>query len=173
MHCFKDPAGASWPVTINLFAVEQVKAAHGVDLPGLFGDQARPLGKLLGDDALLCKVVYALGQPDNEKAGRTLDDLKRAWAGETADGAVRAFTEELADFFRDPERRTLLRNVLKKFEDLGRVILTQGAAQLEAVDAEELIRLLKSSGPGPSGSAGSTAASSESIRVATPSASST
>lgn len=166
MHTFKDPAGNAWPITINLFAVEQVKAVHKVDLPGLFDAKLNGLVEFMGDEFKLAAVVYDLGQPDNREAGRTLDCLKRVWGGETADLAVKALMEELIDFFRDPERRKRLRKMLTKLEELGNAVLEEGAEALGRLDPKEARDWAKRS----SGSAGSTAGSSESIRVVSPSA---
>lgn len=163
MHCFKDQKGNAWPVVINLYAIEKVKAEHKVDLLGLFDRQAEPLGEFMTDDFAMCAVLYDLGQPDNEKAGRTPDDLKRAWGGETADAAADAFLEELIDFFRDPERRSRLRRLVAKFKEVGAAVLENRAKAVDEIDPAEVIRLL-SAGPaaGPSPSAGSTPAPSAS-----------
>jgi hypothetical protein len=178
MRSFTDKNGKQWLVDITWLTVERVRAACGIDMPGLFDPQLDNYGKLLGDELKLIEVVYECCRSSAEKDGLTLDDLKATWQGEIADAAQEAWKEALIDFFRDPARRAALRTMLKTIEEVGEKVIERGTAELTTAASEPAFdavwKLLKSGlANGSNAASGSTPATSDSIPAPSPSDNST
>lgn len=179
MHLFKDRDGREWTVDITVLTVERVKAACGVDLPSLFAERMAGLDTLLSDPFKLVAVIFECCRPGAEKAGLTIDSLKEAWNGETADSAIEAWLEELVGFFPDARRREALQKAIQSLRDLGTKVMERGAAMLtpEAVEAaaEQTVAAIRQqlSARESGASSGSTPATSASIPDPTLSDSST
>lgn len=103
------------------------------------------LAAIFEDPVLIGKVVYCLCKEDADRLGVTYDDFSRAMRGEAGDRAAQAFIEDFADFFPNPRVRAALREWIEN--------------RLRAIESPALV--------------GSSPASSASIPVPTPSASST
>jgi hypothetical protein len=176
MRSFTDKNGKQWLVDITWLTVERVRAACGIDMPGLFDPHLDNYGKLLADELKLIEVVFECCRAAAEQEGLTLDDLKATWQGEIADAAYEAWKESLIDFFRDPARRTALRTMLKTIEEVGAKVLERGTAELTTAASEPAFdavwQLLKSgSANGSSAASGSMPATLDSTPVPSPSAS--
>lgn len=174
MRTFKDRDGYDWTLDVNGFTLERVKAEFKVYLPSLLADRGQALMEFLDDDCRLIGVIFELCRERAEKDGRTLDDLKRTWAGEWADVAAGAFIEELIDFFRDPKRRKALRELMEQYTNLRNKVIEEAMAELNATDvtkaAKEIVAKLKStSATELNGHSGSSAESSDSIPARSPS----
>ena len=102
MRIFKDTAGRSWSLAINVDAIKRVRSMANVDLLDV-----TCVDRLTGDPVLLCDVLYALLKSDADAAKVTDIDFGRAMGGDTLDAATTAFLEELADFFPRPRRQVL------------------------------------------------------------------
>jgi hypothetical protein len=66
------------------------------------------------DECLLVDVIYLLCRDQCEQRKLSDEDFGRAMSGEAIDGACKALLEGLADFFRDPVKRRVLKIGLEK-----------------------------------------------------------
>jgi hypothetical protein len=115
MKTFKDNAGRSWTVAINVAAVKRVKSLLDVNLmEAVEGDL---LERLSVDPILLCDVVYVLCKPEADEQGVSDEQFGQAMAGDAIEHATNAMLEELVDFFPLAKRRALA----KAFEKLKMV----------------------------------------------------
>jgi len=123
MRTFKDNAGRSWTVTLNVWTVKKVRDLLQVDLLDLGGAPSTSPGsgetpgngllyRLIADPVLLVDVLYVVCQEQADEAGVTDEQFGRAMSGDAIDGATKAFLEELADFTPSPRDRARARKVI-------------------------------------------------------------
>ncbi len=113
MKTFKDNAGRTWNIDVNIAAVKRVKSLLGIDLIGVV--EGKVLDQLVINPVIMCDVVYAICKPDADK--QNIDDEKFgcAMAGDVLGHATEALLQELVDFFPELER-PLLRASKEKFQ---------------------------------------------------------
>ena len=125
MKTFKDNAGRSWTVSVNVAAIKRVKSLLDVNLmEAVEGDL---LEKLSTDPVLLCDVVYAICKPEADAQGVTDEQFGQAMAGDAIEHATTALLEELIDFF-PLAKRQVLHKALEKL----RTVEAKAAAYAEA-----------------------------------------
>lgn len=142
MHTFNSNDGRLWTITINVFAVKQVKGLCGVDLYGLVDEKLDGLGNLLSDPCKLVDVIYCLCKEESDKAGITDEMFGRAMGGDSLEHAANAFLEELVDFFPDPRRRAGLKKVLEKMRAVENLMMERAQIEIENIDTESLAKKL-------------------------------
>jgi hypothetical protein len=129
MRTFKDNAGRTWSLTLNVWTVKKVRDLLGVDLLDL-GERAEPpngdparrslgeggkpglLFRLIADPVLLVDVIYVVCKDQADSAPVTDEQFGRAMGGDAIDAATKAFLEELADFTPSPRDRARARKVI-------------------------------------------------------------
>lgn len=160
MKAFKDNAGRTWLVSINVAAVKRCRALCDVDLYGLVDDKFEGLSRLLGDPVSLVDVLYCLCKDEADKLGITDEDFGRGMGGDSLAVASDAFLEELTDFFPDPRVRAGLRKVLAAGRTVRDRLLDHLDLKLDGIDPDaEARRLIASSGNSPASSASTPAPS--------------
>ena len=117
MKTFRDNAGRSWNLALNVYAVKKVRDVLGVDLLDLGGDSAtrdKPglLFRLIADPVLLVDVLYVVCRDQADGASVTDEQFGRAMGGDAIDAATKVFLEELADFTPSPRDRARARKVI-------------------------------------------------------------
>jgi len=118
MRTFKDNAGRTWSLTLNVWTVKKVRDLLGLDLLDLGGDAAtrdKPglLFRLIADPVLLVDVLYVVCRDQADGASVTDEQFGRAMGGDAIDAATKAFLEELADFTPSPRDRARARKVIE------------------------------------------------------------
>ena len=105
MRTFKDNAGRTWTVAVNVATVRQVRALLNVDLLDIAGGKL--IDRLVSDPILLVDVIYAVCKTEADRLGVSDEDFGRAMGGDVIEAATSALLEETIDFFpnrRDRER---------------------------------------------------------------------
>jgi len=168
MRNFKDNAGRTWTVTLNVWAVKNVRDALGVDLLDLGADAKDDNGllyRLIADPVLLVDVLYVVCKDQADEANVTDEQFGRAMAGDAIDGATKAFLEELADFTPSPRDRARARKVIDatwKLIDRAQDVLDARAdAELDRAAEAALLALSGAEGSALGSSSGNSPASSE------------
>lgn len=141
MQTFRDNAGRTWTVQVNVHAIKQVRAVLGIDLYAMIEDGLRKLGELLSDPVALVDVLYVLCRDEADKLGVSDEDFGRAMAGEAIERAADAFVEAFTDFFPNPRVRAGIRKVT----DAGRAVIEELMAELDRRMAEVDVRAMASS----------------------------
>ena len=121
MRTFKDNAGRTWSLTLNVWTVKKVRDLLGVDLLDLGGESAtgssdkKPglLFRLIADPVLLVDVLYVVCRDQADGASVMDEQFGRAMGGDAIDAATKAFLEELADFTPSPRDRARARKVIE------------------------------------------------------------
>lgn len=165
MHAFKDNAGRSWEIVLNVAQVKRVRGLLGLDLLGLVDDGFAGLGKLLGNPVDLVDCIYVLCKDAADAKGISDEDFGRAMAGDAIGAAADAFYDEFRDFLSDPQLRGAMTQLKTSAKALVGAMLTKSMAELKAAEAK---LLAETSGV----SSGNTPESSESIPLSSPSGSS-
>ena len=153
MHSFKDNAGRTWSVAVNVATIKRVRGLvtdaddcqKPVDLMAMVeGDL---LKRLYTDPVLLVDVLYAVCKPEVDKAEVTDVEFGEAMAGDAIDLGTAALIEEIIDFFPSRRDRERARKVMAKFQET--VDRVQDALDLKAESPalqRELDRIVDSVG---------------------------
>jgi hypothetical protein len=165
MQSFKDNAGRTWTITINVAAVKRVRGLVNVDLYKLVDDGFKPLAALISDPVQLADVLYCLCKEEADGKQITDEDFGRALGGDAITLAAEAFVEELIDFFPDARARASLRKVVSAGRKVRDRLLDHAETLIEKIDPEREANGLIAS-------FGSSRASSASTPVPSPSANS-
>lgn len=156
MQTFRDMAGRTWTLVINVAAVKRCRALAGVDLYGLADDGFKGFADLMADPVRLVDTLYVLCEA--EAASRNVSDVQfgEAMAGDAILHAAHAFAEELVDFFPDPRRRAAIRRVIEMGNRVADRMLEAATTQLDAVDVDSIATRLIATPTGSPGSSAST-----------------
>ena len=158
MKTFKDNAGRTWTLGIDVAAIKRVRSLLDVDL--MTAVEGKLLERLVSDPVLLCDVIYCVCKPEADADGVSDEEFGRAMAGDAGDHATTALLEELVDFFPQARRR-LLAKALGKLKTLEARALEVAEMKLDSPELEaEMEAALQSIG----GSSGSLPGSPESTR---------
>ncbi len=113
MRQFKDNAGRTWTVDINVATLKRVRGLTGVDLMQVI--EGTLIEKLIRDPVLLCDVVYAVCKPEADAATPRVSDEEfgKAMAGDAIEAATSALLDELVGFCPSPRDRANLGRVLQ------------------------------------------------------------
>lgn len=135
MKTFKDNAGRTWTLSIDVAAIKRVRSLCSVDL--MTAVEGKLLEQLISDPVLLCDVVYCVCKPEADAKKITDEDFGRAMGGDALDNATTALLEELISFFPQA-RRQLLSKALEKLRALEKRALEVAQKRLDdpALDAE-------------------------------------
>ena len=144
MRVFKDNAGRSWSVCINVDAIKRVRKLLDVNLLEIASGQL--IEQLANDPVLLCNVLYVVVKPEADAQKISDEDFGRAMAGDAIEHATTAFLEELVDFFPSGRRRVLAK-AMGKLRTLQSRLLTLAEEQLDSPQIDAQIETaLKNSG---------------------------
>ena len=159
MHTFRDENGRQWTLAVNVASVRRVRSLAGIDLPGLFGDEMKPLAALLSDPCKLVDVLWVLAAKQAAAAGVTEESFAEGLLGDSLQAATEALLEELVDFFPDRARREALREVLTKGKEIGARLAARAGETVRSLNPEEIAEALASRPRSSSGTAPASSAS--------------
>lgn len=162
MRAFKDNAGRSWTVAVNVATIKRVRALTSLDLLDVAGGAFE---KLVGDPVILCDVLYAICKPDADAIGVTDEQFGAAMAGDAIEHASRALIEDLIQFFPNPRERAALSRVVEAMDAAMDKARTQVQARLDSGEIDRSLEkaLMATSGSTTGPSSTDSPASSESI----------
>ncbi len=156
MKTFKDNAGRTWTVGIDVAAIKRVRSLLDVDLMDAL--EGKLLERLVSDPVLLCDIIYCVVKPEADEKNVSDEDFGRAMAGDAIEHATTALLEELVDFFPQARRR-LLAKALAKLKNLEARALEVAEKKLDSPELEARMEAaladtgdLSGSSPGSSGS---------------------
>jgi hypothetical protein len=115
MQTFRDNAGRTWTVAVDVAAVKRVRSVLNVDL--LEYVDGSLLQRLAVDPVLLCDVLYVVCKPEADRLGVSDEDFGRAMGGDVIEHATRAFMEALVSFSPNPRDRANLKRVLNAMDN--------------------------------------------------------
>ena len=157
MRTFKDNAGRTWSVTLNVLQMKRIRAHLGIDLVNVItldaGGKVKVdlVDRIANDPCLLVDILWVCVEDEAKAAGVTDEEFGRSLAGESIEEATRAFLDELVDFFPGAKRLFLAKAV-----DLARKFdgeMTEALAKaLEDPAFESRIRESMNSSPSSPGS---------------------
>ena len=121
MRTFKDNAGRTWSVSLNVLQMKRIRARLGIDLVNVIA--LEPDGKvkvdlvdrIATDPCLLVDILWVCVEDEAKAAGVSDEDFGRSLAGDSIECATAAFLDELVDFFPGAKRL-----FLKKAVELSR-----------------------------------------------------
>jgi len=139
---FKDNAGRTWTVCVNVDAIKRVRTELDVNLmEAVEGDL---LERLSTDPVLLCDVIYVVCRPEADAQQISDEDFGRAMAGDAIEHATTAILEELVDFFPRGKRR-VLHKALAKLQAVEAKAVEYAQARLEDPELDRRIEAALSS----------------------------
>ena len=147
MRTFKDNAGRTWSVTLNVLQMKRIRAHLGIDLVNVITldaggkVQVDLVDRIANDPCLLVDILWVCVEDEAKAAGVTDEEFGRALAGDAIDEATKALLDELVDFFPGAKRL-----FLKKAVELARKYTGDMTAALEkALSDPELERRIEES----------------------------
>ena len=165
MRTFKDNAGRTWTVSVDVAAVKRARSLAGVDMLDLTGTMSR----IEKDPVVVCDTLWAIVKPQADHAGVDEESFLSSLAGDCIEAAARALLAELVDFSPNHRERAALRVVLDRTWAATDKRLDLMEASLPRL-VEQLEREIGTAGPTNSGDSSSgSPGSSESIPVLSPS----
>ncbi len=165
MQTFKDNAGRTWTVDINVATLKRVRGLTGVDLMQVI--EGTLIEKLIRDPVLLCDVVYAVCKPEADAAKVSDEEFGKAMAGDAIEAATGAVLDELISFCPSPRDRANLGRVLqatRKVMDRARDLVEK---KLDSGELDRLADRLLAEGS-PEAIAGSSSTSAPESSASTP-----
>jgi hypothetical protein len=150
MKTFKDNAGRTWSVSVDVDAIRRVRTSLKVKLTST--DFASVLEQLLSDPVLFCDVLYVICKPEADRQKISDEDFGRSMAGDAIEHATAAFLEELANFTPNPRDRARVQRVIRAMWELTEKTRDAAERNLEA----EIAKVM-TSGPTSGGSPDSSA----------------
>ena len=137
MKTFKDNAGRTWTIAVNVDAIKRVKALLGINLLEVL--DGKLVERFASDPILLVDVVYAICKTEADAQNVSDVQFGQAMGGNSLDLATTALMEELVDFFPS-QRRAMLRKALEKFHQAETMVLDSINAKLEGPELDAQIK---------------------------------
>lgn len=132
MAVFKDNAGRTWLVSIDVAAVERIHAATEVRIDKLAGPGGG-LDELLGDPVRVVRVLWVLCEPAARASAITPEAFAANLGGDSLEDAGLALVDALADF--SPRHlRAILKAQVAKGREVTAVAVAKAVAEIEAFD---------------------------------------
>ena len=169
MRQFKDNAGRTWTVDINVATLKRVRGLTGVDLMQVI--EGTLIEKFIRDPVLLCDVVYAVCKTEADTRTPPVSDEEfgKAMAGDAIEAATGAVLDELISFCPSPRDRANLGRVLqatRKVMDRARDLVEK---KLDSGELDRLAdRLLSEESGGATAGSSSTSAPESSASTPAP-----
>lgn len=117
MKAFKDRAGRTWNVDINVVTAKRLLSLAGLDITKLHEPQV--FMPLADNPVKMVDALYVAVKPQADAAGITDEEFGVSMGGSAIDDGFTAFMEEVADFFRLPEQRETFRLALNRVRQIG------------------------------------------------------
>ena len=152
MLIFKDNAGRTWTVSVDVAAVKRARSLAGVDMLDLKGT----MSGIERYPVLVCDALWAIVKPQADHAGIDEESFLASLAGDCIEVAARSLLAELVDFSPNHRERAALRVVLDRTWAATEKRLDLLEASLPRV-VEELERAITE--PEPTNSGGSSSES--------------
>jgi len=157
MRQFKDNAGRTWTVDINVATLKRVRGLTGVDLMQVI--EGTLIEKFIRDPVLLCDVVYAVCKPEADAAKVSDEEFGKAMAGDAIEAATGAVLDELISFCPSPRDRANLGRVLHATTRVMERARDLVEKKLDSGELDRLADRLLATAGGSSGSAPESSAS--------------
>jgi hypothetical protein len=135
LKTFKDNAGRTWTISINVDAIKRVRDALKIDLLDIIG--GKMLDEVLGDPVKVVDIIYVLCREEADAATVTDVQFGKAMSGDPIDTATTAFLEELADFF--PRRRPVLRAAIARIKQIDERVTAAALAKINGPEMDKLL----------------------------------
>lgn len=111
MQKFTDASGQVWQINITTRDIMRVRQETGFDLGHLFDEGLQTLAALADDVVKLVDVIWsAIGS--NVPTDRVR--FENSMTGDAIEAGMNCLIEAVIDFFPNPKRRELLREMLRK-----------------------------------------------------------
>ena len=160
MRTFKDNAGRSWSVSVNVDTARRLRSMANVDLMELVEAPEREdasggrtdsdglplraapvrkplLERLIRDPILLCDVLYVVCKEEADKLNVSDADFGRALYGTAIAAARSALLEEIADFF--PDEGLAIRRQAEKLQAAYKLLIEKVDLKIQGYDENQLV----------------------------------
>lgn len=110
MQKFRDNAGRTWEVAIDIAGIKRVRSLLSIDI--LSGLDGKGLDPITRDPVVFVDILYVLCKPEADRAGLTDEEFGRGLGGDALHAASEAFTEAFISFCPNPRDRKRLRRAV-------------------------------------------------------------
>lgn len=137
MKSFKDTAGRTWTIAVNIDSIKRVRALCSLDLMSAVDGSL--FTKLAADPILLCDTIYAICKPEADAANVSDSDFGKAMGGDAIEQASEALLQEICDFF-PKGRRGILTKANQKLQAAEAIGCQMAGAKIDAMDVNALMQ---------------------------------
>ena len=157
MKSFMDTKNRQWNLAVTVSSVKRVRELLDVDILGLLDDDNKAVLRALStDDIMMVNVIFAIIKPQADELGIDDVDFGECMAGDAIANAYIAFTEELANFSRNPNTRRLLGKALAKVTEVQDKLAGIAEARIDSGEIDRIVdnevKRIQTAGGEPSGS---------------------
>lgn len=132
---FRDAAGRTWTLRLNVLSAMRVKTATGVDFLSIARDPAALANFAAGPEQVI-KAAWALIQPDAEKLGVTEEQFLSSLDGDACDSLAEAMFAALTTFMPAKARGIFQKAEEHRREKAAEMEKTATQAMIAAVDKQ-------------------------------------
>lgn len=138
MAQFTDASGRSWQVSINVYALKQLRDVLKLDMLQANANGEDGLQRLIQDPILLIDALYVICKTQCDLAKITDEDFGRLMAGDVLQNATAAFMDAYADFFPGA-RRSTIQKMVGKLREVDTLLTTNASAKIDAIDVQAMV----------------------------------
>ena len=132
MRKWKDNEGRDWSITVNVTSIKNVRDVTGINLSGLFKDQAQAL---FDDIVMFVDVLWVLTEAQATHRGVTQEQFAAGLVGDAIENAADALLEDVIDFFPSG-RRAIFRATKNKADAAAKLMEAKAMAAIESMSFE-------------------------------------
>lgn len=138
MATWKDKNGKEWNCEITIKTLKQIKQRLGID----FLDVQTSIKKMMQDVYTLCNVLYIVHEDECQKLNISDEDFGGLLAGDSIDGATKAFIDSLLYFF-PIQQRQMLEKITNKREQVMTEIYKKMGEEIDNLPTEKVLEEIK------------------------------
>jgi hypothetical protein len=137
VRTFKDTAGRTWSLSLNILNAKKLRDTLAIDL---FDENVgETIARLSGDPVLLADVLFLIVKDEADAKGISDEDFGSALGGDVITTATESFLEELVDFYPE-KKRAILQGLLVKINQAEERLMDE---TIEMIGSEAMDRFIE------------------------------
>lgn len=139
MGQFKDSAGRTWDLSVNVLTVTELKKESGINLCDVVEKGSKLLSTVLTDFPVMVEVAWGLCLQQAKEQQIDAREFARGMAGDTLGEIQDLLMKEIPNFF-PPAQRKALQGLMELVQKTTEVVREKGMKAIEEADPELLAK---------------------------------